>query len=51
MSPTVPMFKLNTGADVPAIGLGTWAGFTKEEQAGARDSVLEGLKASTASVD
>ncbi|KAJ3556148.1 hypothetical protein NM688_g2181 [Phlebia brevispora] len=30
-------FKLNTGATIPAIGLGTWAGFTHEEQEAAKD--------------
>ena len=33
------------------LGLGTWAGFTKEEQAAAKEFVLEGLKVSAASVD
>jgi len=50
MSP-VPKFKLNTGALIPAIGLGGWGGVTKEERAGAVSWMLTALKAGYTHID
>ncbi|KAF8913277.1 reductase AKOR2 [Mucidula mucida] len=43
--------KLNTGAEIPQIGLGGWAGFTPEERFAARDWLLAGLKAGYRHID
>lgn len=44
-SRNVPYFKLNTGASIPAIGLGCWGGVTKEDRYAARHWILAALKA------
>ncbi|EPT03646.1 hypothetical protein FOMPIDRAFT_155282 [Fomitopsis schrenkii] len=41
----VPKFKLNTGAEIPAIGMGCWAGFSEGEAEGAVSWFLSALKA------
>ncbi|KAH9844149.1 NADP-dependent oxidoreductase domain-containing protein [Rhodofomes roseus] len=41
---SVPKFKLNTGAQMPAIGMGCWAGFSEEEAEGAVSWFLTALK-------
>ncbi|KAL7282283.1 hypothetical protein ACG7TL_003753 [Trametes sanguinea] len=41
----VPRFKLNTGALMPAVGLGGWGGSTKEEREQAWTFMLTALKA------
>ncbi|KAJ7777496.1 NADP-dependent oxidoreductase domain-containing protein [Mycena olivaceomarginata] len=40
----IPSLKLNTGALIPAIGLGAAAGFTPEDIAGSKDWILGALK-------
>ncbi|KAH9938306.1 NADP-dependent oxidoreductase domain-containing protein [Fomitopsis serialis] len=42
---SVPKFRLNTGAEMPAIGMGCWAGFSEEEAQGAVTWFLTALKA------
>ncbi|KAK7682824.1 hypothetical protein QCA50_014208 [Cerrena zonata] len=42
---TVPNIKLNNGVEIPAIGLGCWAGLTKEEREAGKDWFLTALKA------
>ncbi|KAF8999927.1 Aldo/keto reductase [Hymenopellis radicata] len=43
--------KLNTGAEIPQIGLGGWAGISPEERFAARDWMLAGLKAGYRHID
>ncbi|CAL1715999.1 unnamed protein product [Somion occarium] len=40
----VPNFKLNNGVEIPAIGLGCWAGLTKEERAAGWSWFLTGIQ-------
>ncbi|KAI0663245.1 Aldo/keto reductase [Cubamyces menziesii] len=47
----VPRFKLNTGAMMPAVGLGGWAGVTKEERANGWTFMLTALKAGYRLID
>ncbi|EPT03648.1 hypothetical protein FOMPIDRAFT_86917 [Fomitopsis schrenkii] len=47
----VPNFKLNTGALIPAIGLGGWSGTTAEQHAKATTWMLTGLKTGYRHVD
>ncbi|KAI0729344.1 NADP-dependent oxidoreductase domain-containing protein [Fomitopsis betulina] len=42
---SIPKLKLNTGAEIPAIGMGCWAGFSEEEAEGAVSWLLSALKA------
>ncbi|KAJ7268291.1 NADP-dependent oxidoreductase domain-containing protein [Mycena rebaudengoi] len=47
----IPSLKLNTGASMPAIGLGAAAGFTSEEIIGSKDRILGALKLGYRHVD
>lgn len=47
----VPTFKLNTGAEAPAIGLGCWAGFDKKDRENAKEWILAALKAGYRRID
>ncbi|EED81456.1 predicted protein [Postia placenta Mad-698-R] len=48
---TVPNFKLNTGSLMPAVGLGCWGGFTKEDRVQAESWILAALNAGYRHVD
>lgn len=48
---SVPKFKLNTGASIPAVGLGGWSGTTKEEHARSTPWFLSALKAGYRHID
>ncbi|CCM04047.1 uncharacterized protein FIBRA_06206 [Fibroporia radiculosa] len=50
MSP-VPKFKLNTGAELPAVGLGGWSGVTAEQHAKAVPWMLSALKSGYRHID
>jgi len=41
---TIPLVKLNTGAYMPAVGLGTWSGWTQEENDSAKTWILTALQ-------
>ncbi|KII85717.1 hypothetical protein PLICRDRAFT_115962 [Plicaturopsis crispa FD-325 SS-3] len=41
----IPSLKLNTGASIPAIGLGVWGGWEQSSRDAAKDWVLTALKA------
>ncbi|THH02936.1 hypothetical protein EW145_g6673 [Phellinidium pouzarii] len=43
-APPQPYLTLNTGAKIPAIGLGCWSGLTPEEHESARPWILSALK-------
>ncbi|RPD59612.1 Aldo/keto reductase [Lentinus tigrinus ALCF2SS1-6] len=47
----VPKFKLNTRAEMPAIGLGAWAGTTQERRREAWRFILSGLKSGYRLID
>ncbi|KAI0638018.1 Aldo/keto reductase [Trametes polyzona] len=48
---TVPRFKLNTGAMMPAVGLGGWSGNTKEERENGWKFMLTALQAGYRLID
>ncbi|TFY61644.1 hypothetical protein EVJ58_g4384 [Rhodofomes roseus] len=47
----VPKFKLNTGALIPAVGLGGWSGTTKEQHAQATTWMLTAIKSGYRHID
>ncbi|KAH9951734.1 NADP-dependent oxidoreductase domain-containing protein [Amylocystis lapponica] len=48
---SVPSLKLNTGAFMPAIGLGAWSGVTKEQRASGKAWFLTALKSGYKLID
>ncbi|KAI0939330.1 hypothetical protein AcV5_000783 [Taiwanofungus camphoratus] len=48
---SVPKFKLNTGALIPAVGLGAWSGTTKEERAVSVNWITTALKSGYRHID
>lgn len=47
----IPKFKLNTGAEIPAVGSGGWNGVTKEEQEKAQTWLLTAIQAGFRHID
>ncbi|KAI0711077.1 Aldo/keto reductase [Cerioporus squamosus] len=47
----VPKFKLNTGAEMPAVGLGGWGGMSQEERRDAWQFMLSALKSGYRLID